>query len=93
MLTVDFSNAFNMVDMSTLLHEVRVRCPPISLWVEFLYGQSARLYLGDGHIMSATRVQQGDPLGFGTTPFCSRVTPSYSQDQRRLQTSSPCLVS
>jgi hypothetical protein len=37
MLTVDFSNAFNMVDMSALLHEVRVRCPSISLWVEFLY--------------------------------------------------------
>ncbi|KAL6545126.1 hypothetical protein OROHE_009791 [Orobanche hederae] len=63
MLTVDFSNAFNMVDQSALLREVRVRCPSISLWVEFLYGQAARLYLGDGHIMSATRVQQGDPLG------------------------------
>ena len=29
----------------------------ISLWVEFLYGHAARLYLGDGHIMSATGVQ------------------------------------
>ncbi|KAK2455796.1 hypothetical protein QL285_003218 [Trifolium repens] len=63
MLTVDFSNAFNMVDRSALLREVRVRCPSISLWVEFLYGQAARLYLGDGYIMSATGVQQGDPLG------------------------------
>jgi hypothetical protein len=63
MLTVDFSNAFNLVDRSTLLLEVRLRCPSISLWVEFLYGQAARLYVGDGHIMSATGVQQGDPLG------------------------------
>ena len=63
MLTVDFSNAFNMVDRSPLLRKVRMRCPSISLWVEFLYGQAARLCLGDGHIMSATRVQQGDPLG------------------------------
>ncbi|GJZ13909.1 glucan endo-1,3-beta-glucosidase 11 [Tanacetum coccineum] len=31
MLTVDFSNAFNLVDRSTLLHEVRVKCPSISL--------------------------------------------------------------
>jgi hypothetical protein len=46
MLIVDFSNAFNMVDRSALLQEVRVRCPSISLWVEFLYGQAARLYLG-----------------------------------------------
>ncbi|PNX63744.1 protein RIC1, partial [Trifolium pratense] len=52
-----------MVDRSALLQEVRVRCPSISLWVEFLYGQAARLYLGDGHIMAAAGVQQGDPLG------------------------------
>ena len=63
MLTVDFSNVFNLVDRSTLLREVRLRCPSISLWVEFLYGHAARLYLGDGHIMSATGVQQCDPLG------------------------------
>ena len=63
MLTVDFSNAFNLVDRSALLHEVRVRCPSISLWVDFLYGQAARLYIGDTHIWSTTGVQQGDPLG------------------------------
>ncbi|GJU02686.1 putative reverse transcriptase domain-containing protein [Tanacetum coccineum] len=28
-----------------------------------LYGQSARLYVGDDHIWSTTGVQQGDPLG------------------------------
>jgi hypothetical protein len=61
MLIVDFSNAFNMVDRSALLQEVRVRCPSISLWVEFHYGQAARLYLGNKHIMAAARVQQGDP--------------------------------
>nr|GEU56443.1 putative reverse transcriptase domain-containing protein [Tanacetum cinerariifolium] len=63
MLTVDFSNAFNLVDRTALLHEVRTRCPSISLWVDFLYGQSARLYVGDDHIWSTTGVQQGDPLG------------------------------
>ncbi|GKA75546.1 putative reverse transcriptase domain-containing protein [Tanacetum coccineum] len=63
MLTVDFSNAFNLVDRTTLLHEVRTRCPSISLWVDFLYGQSARLYVGDDYIWSTTGVQQGDPLG------------------------------
>ncbi|GJV79785.1 putative reverse transcriptase domain-containing protein [Tanacetum coccineum] len=63
MLTVDFSNAFNLVDRLALLHEVRVRCPSISLWVDFLYGQATRLYIGDTHIWSPTGVQQGDPLG------------------------------
>ncbi|GJS27562.1 putative reverse transcriptase domain-containing protein [Tanacetum coccineum] len=62
MLTVDFSNAFNLVDRTTLLHEVRTRCPSISLWVDFLYGQSARLDVGDDHIWSTTGVQQWDPL-------------------------------
>ncbi|XP_052626824.1 uncharacterized protein LOC128133428 [Lactuca sativa] len=63
MLTVDFSNAFNLVDRSALLHEVKNLCPSISLWVDFLYGQATRLYIGDQHIWSATGVQQGDPLG------------------------------
>ncbi|GKE51674.1 putative reverse transcriptase domain-containing protein [Tanacetum coccineum] len=63
MLSVDFSNAFNLVDRSALLHEVRVRCPSIFLWVDYLYGQATRLYIGDTHIWSATGVQQGDPLG------------------------------
>ncbi|GJS29937.1 putative reverse transcriptase domain-containing protein [Tanacetum coccineum] len=63
MLTVDFSKAFNLVDRSESLQEVRVRCPSIFVWVDFLYGQATRLYIGDTHIWSATRVQQGDPLG------------------------------
>ncbi|GJU17267.1 putative reverse transcriptase domain-containing protein [Tanacetum coccineum] len=61
MLTVDFSNAFNLVDRTTLLHEVRTRCPSISLWVDFLYGQSARLYVGDDHI--GPHDWLGGPLG------------------------------
>ncbi|GJZ91147.1 putative reverse transcriptase domain-containing protein [Tanacetum coccineum] len=63
MLIVDFSNAFNLKDRSALLQEVRVGCPSISLWVDFLYGQATRLCIGDTHIWSATGVQQGDPLG------------------------------
>ncbi|GKB32178.1 hypothetical protein Tco_0871579 [Tanacetum coccineum] len=64
MLTVYFSNAFNLVDRTTLLHEVRTRCPSISLWVDFLYGQSARdccqllfhaWYLDDGTIIGDTK--------------------------------------
>ncbi|GJU97539.1 hypothetical protein Tco_1326810 [Tanacetum coccineum] len=54
MLTVDFSNVFNLVDRSALLYEVRVQCPFISLWVDFLYGQALRLYTRDTHIWSAT---------------------------------------
>ncbi|XP_022023453.1 uncharacterized protein LOC110923700 [Helianthus annuus] len=63
MLTVDFSNAFNLVDRIALLNEVRKMCPSISAWVDFLYGQPARLYVGNDYIWSSTGVQQGDPLG------------------------------
>ncbi|XP_076901857.1 uncharacterized protein LOC143556417 [Bidens hawaiensis] len=38
-------------------------CPSISAWVDFLYGQPARLYVGNDNIWSSTGVQQGDPLG------------------------------
>lgn len=36
--------------------------PIYFLWVEFLYRQASRLYLGDKHIMSATGVQQDNTL-------------------------------
>lgn len=56
MLTMDFSNFFNIVDISTLLCEVILRFPSISLWVELLYDQEIRLYVGDTHIWSTTGV-------------------------------------
>nr|GEV51999.1 hypothetical protein [Tanacetum cinerariifolium] len=52
MLLVDFKNAFNLVDMSVLLEETRVRCPSIAPWVEFCYAQPARLYYDDSILWS-----------------------------------------
>lgn len=63
MLAIDFMNSFNPIDRSAILRDVRVRCPSISLLIEFLYGQETRLYLGDGHIMSTTKVKPGDLFG------------------------------
>lgn len=63
MLLVDFSNAFNLVDRSAMLREVRFRCPIISKWVEFCYAFPANLYYGASTLSSAQGVQQGDPLG------------------------------
>ncbi|XP_026383936.1 uncharacterized protein LOC113279455 [Papaver somniferum] len=63
MLLIDFSNAFNLVDRSTIIREVRAHCPSISHWVEFCYMKPARLYYRD-HILSSTQgMQHGDPLG------------------------------
>nr|GEV52001.1 hypothetical protein [Tanacetum cinerariifolium] len=63
MLLVDFQNAFNLVDSTTMLEEVRLRCPAISRWVEFCYSSPARLYYGEHSLWSCQGVQHGDPLG------------------------------
>ncbi|PWA97147.1 reverse transcriptase domain-containing protein [Artemisia annua] len=63
MLTVDFSNAFNAIDRSALLREVHCHCPSIFPWVQFLYAQPARLYVGNERLGAYAGVQQGDPLG------------------------------
>nr|GEV09528.1 hypothetical protein [Tanacetum cinerariifolium] len=44
MLLVDFQNAFDLVDRTAMLQEVRLRCPAISRWVEFCYSSPVRLY-------------------------------------------------
>lgn len=62
MMLVDFTNAFNLVDRTTLIREVRDRCPSISRWVEFCYAKPAKLYYNESILSSAQGVQQGDPL-------------------------------
>lgn len=56
MLTVDFTNAFNLVDRTILLREVSVHCPSIYHWVQFIYAKPARLYVRDSCIGASTRV-------------------------------------
>ena len=62
---VDFQNAFNEVDRSTFLLEVRNQLPAISSWVEACYGKQARphLFYGKESFLSCQGVMQGDPLG------------------------------
>lgn len=50
---VDFKNDFNMIDTGNMLEKVKVRCSFMSSWMEFLYRQSAKLFLGSGFIRSA----------------------------------------
>ncbi|GJW24453.1 hypothetical protein Tco_0038264, partial [Tanacetum coccineum] len=63
MLLVNFQNAFNLVDRTVMLEEVRLRCPAISRWVEFCYSSPARLYYGEHSLWPCQGVHQGDPLG------------------------------
>lgn len=63
MLLIDFMNAFNLVDRSTLIKEERTHCPCISRWIEFCYSKPMRLYYNESILLSTQGVQQGDPLG------------------------------
>ncbi|XP_026403713.1 uncharacterized protein LOC113299002 [Papaver somniferum] len=85
MLLVDFSNAFNLVDRSTLIREGRHRCPSIASWIEFCYSSPARLYYNDVVLSSAQEVQQGDPLGpllfaLALHPIAENITTQCSLD-------------
>nr|GFA08132.1 hypothetical protein [Tanacetum cinerariifolium] len=56
MLLADFQNAFNLVDRTVMLEEVRLRCPAISRWFEFCYSSPARLYYREHSLWSSQRV-------------------------------------
>ena len=62
-IQVDFRNAFNTIDRSALLEEVRKRLPGLSAFAEWCYGAGSRLLLGGDVLYSSSGVQQGDPLG------------------------------
>ena len=62
LLQVDYENAFNQIDRSKLLEEVRAVLPEISAWVEASYGQVTHLNFGSTTLDSCTGVHQGDPL-------------------------------
>jgi hypothetical protein len=63
LLTVDLQNAFNTVDRSALLHEVRRSLPSCAPWADYCYASPPRLLLGGRVLASERGVQQGDPLG------------------------------
>ncbi|XP_026433389.1 uncharacterized protein LOC113330794 isoform X1 [Papaver somniferum] len=63
MLLVNFRNDFNLVDRSSMLCAVRLKCPSLYRWVEFCYASPAKLYYGTSILSSSQGVQKGDSLG------------------------------
>lgn len=62
-LLVDFTNAFNSIDRSSMFSSIRQRLPSLSAWFESCYGSAPILYYRDRSLASCSGVQQGDPLG------------------------------
>ena len=63
LVTIDFENAFNTVDRTAILRQVRHRFPGLSAWVEWCYGAPTNLLFDGLPIPPSAGVQQGDPLG------------------------------
>lgn len=75
-LLLDFSNAFNYIDHTSLFSEIR---PFLSAWFECCYGSTPVLQYLDQSLSSCscTGVQQGDP--FGPLGFALALHPIVEQ--------------
>ena len=63
LVTLDLSNAFNSINRSAFLIEVRRFCFELTPWLDFCYRGHSKLLLGDSVLSSSRGIQQGDPLG------------------------------
>ena len=62
-LKVDMQNAFNLVSQEAVLHQCAIHFPYLLPWVTWCYSQHQKLWHPMGQLISASGVQQGDPLG------------------------------
>ena len=62
-LLVDASNAFNQMNRAAGLHNIRITCPKLSLYIINTYRKATRLFIaGGGEVLSEEGTTQGDPL-------------------------------
>jgi hypothetical protein len=62
-LQVDWSNAFNSLDRTTLLRAAASRAPAVYNYLHYAYAGPAPLLLGDAVLQSTCGTHQGCPLG------------------------------
>ena len=63
---INASNAFNTINRSMLLHNVKILCPEVSTYIRNYYATPARLFItGGGEISSNEGTTQGDPIAMG----------------------------
>ena len=78
-LLVDATNAFNSLNRSAALHNVKFTCPVLATFLHNAYQNPARLFInGGGEITSEEGTTQGDPLSMAfyalsTVPLISTL--------------------
>lgn len=86
-LLIDASNAFNALNRSVALHNIRVLCPTIARYAINTYRTPARLFvIGGQEIQSAEGTTQGDPLAMSLyaislQPLITKLQLSSSTEQ------------
>ena len=84
-LLVDASNAFNSLNRSSALLNVKFLCPSRAPALINIYHYHAELYVADEAILSQEGTTQGDPLAMAmyalavTTPIRTVSTPGVEQ--------------
>ena len=64
-LLVDADNAFNRINRQVLLHNIKIVCPELAIFVINTYKKKARLFMSGGkEIKSSEGTSQGDPVAF-----------------------------
>ena len=83
-LLVDASNAFNLLNHYTALHNIRFECPAISTILINTYREPSDLFIDGEVILSQEGTTQGDPLAMpmyavATLPLIKRLPESVTQ--------------
>ena len=79
-LLIDASNAFNRMNRSVAMHNIRIICKEMAIYIINSYRGPSRLFIcGGGEILSQEGTTQGDPLAM---PWYSVTTSSMIQSLR-----------
>ena len=67
-ILVDAENAFNSINRESMLHNIRIKCPPFHQYLKNTYGVASNLYINGGErnkrniLYSHEGTTQGDPV-------------------------------
>ena len=77
LIQIDASNAFNSINRTLLLHNVKSLCPEVATHTHICYIKAYRLFITGGEeISSNEETTQGDPIAMGMYALRSMPLPT-----------------